>query len=184
MGYTPLKRRIVEKDLNDPGTGSTFSALESRELILVRYEGRFSAYSLPSIRLTTKGRKLVRQAIGYQAPKKLPTGTLQEWHWKALAEVWKAGDEGIISDDRTGYARIGWNTWQRLRDYKVYGENKPLADETSIHSSFVRGPAGFLNHIQEIRMLITDFGKEYYKENWARYKELYPEVDALEPGEE
>ncbi len=33
-GHTPLKQRIVDKKLNDPGTGSTFSALESRELIL------------------------------------------------------------------------------------------------------------------------------------------------------
>lgn len=182
-GYTPLKERIVDKKLNDPGTGSTFNALESRELILVRYEGYIGEYSIPSIRLTTKGRKLVRQAIGYQPQKKLPVGTLQEWHWKALAEAWKAGDEGIIPDSDGYYARIGWNTWLRLRDYKVHGENKPLADEKGISITWHKSETiGIItSYSQEVRMVITEFGKEYYKEQWARYRELYPNVEAPEP---
>jgi hypothetical protein len=31
---------------------------------------------------------------------------------------------------------------------------------------------------------LTSFGEQHYKENWARYRELYPEVEAPEPGEE
>ena len=182
-GYTPFKRRLVEKGLVDPGTGSTFEALEKRGLILVRYEGTFSEYSLPSIRLTTKGRKLVRQAIGYQSAKKSPTGILQEWHWKALVEAWKAGNDGIMPDIKGYYARIGWNTWLRLRDYKVHGENKPLAEEKRISITWHKNEAiGLITSFsQEIRMTITEFGKEYYKENWARYRKLYPDVDAPEP---
>jgi hypothetical protein len=182
-GYTPLKQRIVEKDLNDPGTGSTFRALENRELILVRYEGTFSEYSIPSIRLTTKGRKLVRQAIGYQPAKKPPVGTLQEWHWKALTEAWKAGDEGITPDIKGYYARIGWNTWLRLRDYKVHGESRPLAEEKSVSINWHKNEdIGLItSYSQDIRMMITDFGKQYYCENWARYREMYPDVDAPEP---
>lgn len=30
---------------------------------------------------------------------------------------------------------------------------------------------------------ITDFGREYYRENWQRYRDLYPDVDALAPDE-
>lgn len=185
-GYTPLKQRIVDKKLNDPGTGSTFSALENRELILIRYEGTFSEYSLPSIRLTTKGRKLVRQAIGYKPAKKLQPGTLQEWHWKALVEAWKAGDEGIMPDIKGYYAHTSWNTWLRLRDYKIHGENKPLAEEKSISITWHKNEdIGLItSYTQEIRMLITEFGKEYYRENWARYRELYPDVEAPEPERE
>lgn len=178
-GYTPFKRRLIEKGLVDQGTGSTFEALRERELILIKYDHAVL------VRLTTKGRKLVRQAIGYQPQKKMPTGTLQEWHWKALIEAWKAGDDGIVPDGRGYYARIGWNTWLRLRDYKVHGENEPLAEEKSIRITWHKNEAIGLvtSYTQEIRMMITAFGKEYYRENWARYRELYPDVQAPEPTE-
>jgi hypothetical protein len=181
-GYTPLKQRIVEKKMNDPGTGSTFNALESRELLLVRYERTFSEYSIlsvPSIRLTAKGRKLVRQAIGYQAPKKLPTGTLREWHWRAMAMAWKGRPEGVMADGGwTGdYGKIGWNTWLRLRDYKAGA----LVEEYRTFGEYSQASARTLD-IHWIKL--TWFGEQYYRQNWARYRQMYPEVEAPEPEEE
>ncbi len=81
------------------------------------------------------------------------------------------------------YAKIGWNTWLRLRDYKVHGESKPLAEEKRVSITFHKNEAlGFsTSYTQDIRMTITEFGKEYYRENWARYRELYPDVEAPEP---
>jgi len=172
-GHTPLKRRLVEKGLVDPGTGSTFEALEKRGLILVRYHGTVE------IRLTTKGRKLVREALGLKVPKELPVGTLREWHWKALVEAWKAGDEGVRESASKG---ISWNTWLRLRDYTFRGEEKPLVAERKYYGETKQIAIGYTQNYV-MRMCITEFGKEYYKENWARYREMYPDVDAPEPEE-
>jgi hypothetical protein len=38
---------------------------------------------------------------------------------------------------------------------------------------------GYTPQIHWLRL--TPFGEEYYRENWQRYRKLYPEVDAPEP---
>ena len=186
--HTPLKMKIFLRKLQDEGTGSTFNALEQRGLVTCKYtwerkNGERVDERLLMIQMTKEGRKLVRSATGEQSKKALPSGTLREWHWRALAEAWKAGDKGIVSGGSGYYARIGCNTWRRLRDYKVYDESKPLAEEKSIEITWHRSEAiGIItSYMQDNRMIITDFGKEYYRENWARYRELYPDVDAPEP---
>jgi len=50
-------------------------------------------------------------------PRGRSSGALREWHWHALAKAYAADDEGLGGEDGD-YARIGWNTWLRLRDYK------------------------------------------------------------------
>src|SRR5580765_2608624 len=54
-GHTRFKQRLVDEGIVDPGTGSTFEALRERGLILVKYDHAVW------IRLTTKGRRIVRQ---------------------------------------------------------------------------------------------------------------------------
>jgi hypothetical protein len=44
--------------------------------------------------MTTTGRRLARSWTGVQAYKAPPAGTLKEWHWRALARAYAAGDEG------------------------------------------------------------------------------------------
>jgi hypothetical protein len=61
-----------------------------------------------------------------------------------------------------GYGRIGWNTWLRLRDYKIGGVEYPLAEE-------------------RLGMSITPFGRAYYERSFVRYHELYPAIDAPTP---
>lgn len=184
MGYTPLKKRLITAKVVDAGTGSTFEALKERGYVLIRHELTMVGNTIPFLRLTTKGRKLVRSALQIQpSQNKWPTGQLREWHWKALCAAWKAGDDGLKSESGY-YARIGWNTWLRLRDYKVKGEERPLADEERVSVNWTSHAGGFMTYNQEIRMKITDFGKHYYRENWQRYRELYPDVEAPEPQEE
>lgn len=65
-GHTPIKQRLIDADVVDPGTGSTFEALETRGYILLKYDRASShprADIIIYIRLTTKGRRLVRQAL-------------------------------------------------------------------------------------------------------------------------
>ncbi len=90
----------------------------------------------------------------------MPPGTLREWHWKALATVYNS-DEDYFHDDEcpSNYYGINWNTWLRLRDYK----------------------AGALVKEKQDNIHITEFGKRFYCDNWAKYKQMYPDIDAIEP---
>jgi hypothetical protein len=159
-GYTPIKQALIDANLVDQGTGSTFKALEVRGLIEVSGDWTTTVY----IRLTTKGRKLAREALGVQTPRALKTGQLREWHWKALSLAYKAGEKGVPKEG-IGYGRIGWNTWLRLRDYKINGVEYPLAVERN-------------------GMSITSFGKAYYERTFVSYHELYPDVPAPAPRTE
>lgn len=62
-GVSLLKRDLKEKGLVDPGTGSTFEALERRGYILVRSERVAVRGWTVDVRLTTKGRRLVREVL-------------------------------------------------------------------------------------------------------------------------
>lgn len=179
-GHTPLKQRLVDAAMVDPGTGSTFEALEKRGYILIKYERATShprSDTLVSVRLTTAGRKLVRQALGLTAPKKPPVGERREWHWRALAEAWKAGKEGLQSDDSGRYGSIGWRTWVRLRDYRVKGQEQALVEKYQKGVPFT-DPAWY----RDYWIRLTPAGSHYYRENWRYSHDLYPDVDAPEPA--
>jgi hypothetical protein len=83
----------------DQGTGSTFQALANRGMIQVSERGP-DRYT--HIRITPAGRKLVRSWTGQKAYKALPVGTLREWHWRALAAAYAAGEQGL-PDSGGGY---------------------------------------------------------------------------------
>lgn len=85
-----LYRAIEELGLRDEGTGSTFNALEARNLITCRYPGRETEMS---VTLTTKGRKIVRQALGIQPTAK--SKALPEWAWRKLTVLYQHRNTGI-----------------------------------------------------------------------------------------
>jgi hypothetical protein len=115
--------------------------------------------------LTTAGRKLARSWTGQKAYKAPPPGTLREWHWRALARAYAAGDEGLGGASGV-YAGIGWTTWLRLIDYK-WG---------ALVAQHVRQPP------YDYRRRITAAGRDLYEREWARYRALYPDVEAPEPA--
>lgn len=178
-GLTPLKRQLEREGLVDAGTGSTFSALERRGLInhRERYEPHIASLEpLTSVRLTRKGRALARKLLGESAPKKLPKGTLREWHWNALARLYEAGGE--LSSERhvSGcYGGIAWKTWLRLRDY--YDTGIGLAKE---HSRYVQRE-GKWEGDRVYFIKLTEKGREFYHSNWEKYRQLYPTVEAPKP---
>lgn len=169
---------LREKKLVSPGTGSTFQALEARGLILCRYEDhstRFHADSWLFVQITTLGRKVIRANTGEQREKRLPPGTLQEWHWRALAKAYAAGAEGVEASSPFAYAKIGRNTWQRLLDYK----KGALVDERTVPGS--RDLNVWPARLGEYRMYITENGRAYYEQEYQRYRQLYPAIEAPEP---
>ena len=158
----------------DQGTGATFAALADRGLIEVDWRERnVWGQRKPYIRLTPAGRRLARSWTGQKAYEAPPAGTLREWHWRALAKAYAAGDEGL-EGEYGDYGRIGWNTWLRLRDYKRGG----LVEEVP-GISYCNPPAGPSRTVYRLR--ITSAGRALYEREWARYQELYPDVEAPEP---
>lgn len=164
-GPTRLKSLLLTDSVVDPGTGSTFEALETRGLILCRHE---LDIDVVWVRLTTFGRKVARAGLGEQAPKKLTSGTLREWHWEALAKLYATTDSTLFSDSIPGrYGDISWNTWLRLRDYFA--------------GALVKEGGKWENGKYIYGVKITDEGKQFYEANWAKYRDLYPEIDAPLP---
>jgi hypothetical protein len=171
---SPLRRRLKVAHLVDSGTGATFQALESRGYVLCRYEPVVIGDPLVYIQITPAGRKLVRAATDQQREKALPPGTLREWHWKALAEAWKARPAGLKSEYGENYGHISWNTWLRLRDFKA----GPLIEEYATSGEYLV----HVGYTPQIHWLcLSAPGEQFYRENWQLYRELYPEVDAPEP---
>jgi DNA-binding MarR family transcriptional regulator len=186
-GHTPLKQAIKDAGYVDPGTGSTFKALEERGLILVESE-RINPHRrselVVNVQITKVGRKLVRDALNITARAALPVGTLREWHWKALCRAYVCGDEGFHSDTKLedGFGYVSWNTCLRLRDYIVKGQERALIKEVAFPGAKQIAPGYYQGY--EYRLCITEYGKQYYRENWQRYQEVYPEVKAPEPERE
>lgn len=164
-----LLRRIQEAGYRDEGTGSTFDALERRGLILCKYEPGSLGGPILFVQITRSGRKMVRDALAIVPAKKLPVGTLREWHWRALCRAYVRADQGMGYDQDTGdgFGYVSWKTCLRLRDYQVKGQDKALIRE---------GRRG-----EQFALVITGFGREYYRDNWQRYRGLYPDVDAPYP---
>ena len=166
-----LLYRIQEAGYRDEGTGSTFAALERRGLVLCKYEPGFLGVPILFVQITKTGRKLVRESLAIAPAKKLPVGTLREWHWRALCRAYVRGEQGLPydSDLGDGFGWVSWNSCLRLRDYRFQGQDLPLIREGRWNEPF--------------GLVITAFGREYYRENWQRYRELYPEVDAPAPND-
>ena len=181
-----LLRKIKDAGYVDQGTGSTFEALERRGLVLCKYEPGSLGGPILFVQITKAGRKLVREALNIKVPQALPAGTLREWHWRGLCRAYRCGDQGIQYDKDTGdgFGYVSWNTILRLRDYKFRGEEKPLIGEKRFPEEHTYTVAGYtFKQDYKIRLCITDFGREYYRDNWQRYRDLYPDVDAPAPGE-
>jgi len=168
---TPLKVRLESEGLVDEGTGSSFSALERRGLIL------YKDAIISRIRLTRKGRKLARQLLCETPPKRLPKGTIKENQWEALSVIYEEGELTVPPLHRSGwFGGIPWNVWLRLRDY--YEVGKGLVEEDS---RFILRPGK--ESEQEYFIKMTEAGIEFYQDNWEKYTELYPEVESIPPSE-
>jgi hypothetical protein len=164
---TTLRARIKEAGEVDPGTGSTFKALSTRKLIEIRYP--YDDLQWLDCKLTKQGRAVVRAGLRLEAPKKTPKGQLRERQWAALVAAYIAGDGGVKRDVNLNYAGFSWEwTWLRLRDYS----DGSLIEE---RSNFKRGQ-------HEYDLVITQFGRHFYRSNWKKYRELYPNINAPEPN--
>ncbi|MBW4490760.1 MAG: helix-turn-helix transcriptional regulator [Trichocoleus desertorum ATA4-8-CV12] len=163
-----LKELLKKAGLVDPGTGSTFQALERRKL--VECDGEVPELE---IKLTPLGRKAVRAGLGEILPKRTPKGMLSELAWEALVLAYCAGHEGLKQEWGFRYAGIHFNAWDRLQDYR----EGALVKEVS-HPEDFNLPSPGAN-----RMHITSLGTEFYRSHWERYWSLYPDIEAPKPSQ-
>lgn len=164
---TLLHKLLSEAGVVDQGLGSTLSLLERHKLIECNYyDGE-----LISIKLTTTGRAIARAGRGESAPKKPPKGQLKLKQWEALATAYQAGELGIDSGLNFGdYAGFSWQwTWLKLRDY--YGTDNGLVKEVGYWKDG--------KHLT--KLVITQPGIEFYRQQWSQYRALYPDINAPKP---
>jgi hypothetical protein len=162
-----LYLRLDEAGLIDQGTGATWQALETRGLLLTRTR-REELGEFLEVQITALGRKVVRAIRGEQRQKPPPKGQLRERQWAALVRLYAAGEGGVDHNELL-YGRGGFDwmrTLLRLRDYQP----EPLMEQYHIYQP-----------TDHWRIRITPYGRSYYEQEWARYHELYPEVEAPEP---
>lgn len=168
-----LYEQLHSAGLVDPGTGSTWKALEERKLVETRATPDAFGVPLLEVKFTPLGRKLVRTATSEQRPTKLPKGTLRERQWAALARLYATGKDGIPSDTLL-YDRGGFDYYQTIRRLTEY-KPQPLVED--FNGEWIDG----LFHRHELRYRITAYGRDYYEREWSRYRDLYPGVDAPAP---
>ncbi|MEJ6486156.1 hypothetical protein N0Y54_33675 [Nostoc punctiforme UO1] len=163
---TLLHKLLSLAGVVDQGLGSTLQVLERHKLIQCNY----SDSELISIKLTTTGRAVARAGLGESAPKKPPKGQLKLKQWEALATAYQAGELGLDSGLNFGdYAGFSWQwTWLRLRDYQGSGLVKEVGywNKDRKHST---------------KLVITQAGIEFYRQQWSQYCTLYPDVNAPKP---
>lgn len=162
IGYDGDESRLQEeigRKLIDPGTGSTFEALEKRELIECRYE-TVGDFSVLYVKMTSKGRRVVRAADTEYKPKpKQPKGYLQKWHWELLALLYREGEVKRSGDEYNGQW-FSWKTFLRLRDYK---------------------PEGLVRETKDGGAKLTGAGQNFYERQYRFYRREYRDVDAVPP---
>ncbi|MEA5568594.1 hypothetical protein [Anabaena sp. UHCC 0399] len=165
---TLLHRLLRKAGVVDQGLGSTLRVLEGYNLIQCNYDGS----ELISIKLTTTGRAVVRAGLGESAPKKPPKGQLKPRQWAALVTAYLSGENGIDSGASLGdYAGFSWRwTWLRLVDY--YGTDNGLVKEVGYWNK---------NGQHSTKLVVTQVGMEFYRQQWEHYHALYPDVNAPIP---
>jgi hypothetical protein len=178
---SPLYQILRQAGLVDPGTGSTWQALQTRGLVLTDTR-REPLGDFLLVQMTPLGRKLVRTATNQQRVKAPPKGQLRERQWAALARLYAAGNDGLSSDFMlygeygSSFKGFDWTrTLLRLCEYRP----QPLVEQYSVWRRIQQRDG---EHTQQDHwMRLTDYGRSYYQQEWARYRELYPNVEAPAP---
>jgi DNA-binding MarR family transcriptional regulator len=125
-----LYDRLRRRGLVDPGTGATWEALETRGLVICRYTPTADGGRLLEIKLTAKGRKLVRTATGEIRPPTRKKGQLRPRQWAALVQLSTAGAAGLPAPEMDRQFDW-WSTSLRLRNLGFMEEYMapPTADQ-------------------------------------------------------
>ena len=160
----PLRLYLAQKGLVDKGAGSTWNALFSDGLILRQYRsltvGPWRGQTM-FVQLTRKGRSLARELTGERPQNK--SSQLSKGAWRVLAYAYRKHPERVWLYD----------VWHELRS-RMPGMRMPEPIvASSIGKNLLR--RGFVEGSWD-HFIITEQGRQFYEQELAHYRELYPDV--------
>jgi hypothetical protein len=136
----------------------------------LRAAGLIELDAVTWVRMTRAGRAAVRAGTGAPPPGRPPRGLLSRWSWAALAELYAAGDGGLViwhSTRRVSLAEWekcpSWNTIVRLKN-----RSAPYAEE-------------FRTEADGWCVRLTAAGREHVEANQDHYTARYPDVSIPGP---
>jgi len=122
------------------------------------------------VRLTRTGRAAVRAGTGAPPPDRPPRGLLSRWSWAALAELYAAGDGGLVIWHST--RRVSLAEWEKCPSWstilRLKRRSAPYAEE------FKTEEDGWC-------VRLTAAGREHVQANQDHYTARYPDVDVPGP---
>jgi hypothetical protein len=171
-----LQLDFNSRNVHDEGTGSTWQALARRGLIKTRYVGHplVRRAELLEVQLTPLGRRMMRTVEPGTTKRRRPPGTLTEWQWRCLVQIYAAMPEGISYE--YGYQGIGDTTIRRLEE----GQDGKLVQEVDPETGEAAAPWWSAKGRRALRL--TERGRAYYLQHHAAYRERYPDVAAPAPN--
>ncbi|MCX5070784.1 hypothetical protein OOJ91_33610 [Micromonospora lupini] len=182
FGYTTIQDVLRAAGEHDSGAGATLAALTRRGLVTTEHgwaDLGIMVVECVYVTLTTPGRAAARAALPDDAkPVKKPTGLLAEWLWESLARLYRAGEGGMTMglqprDTPMSERTPSWTALQKLRDNQRDGSYiREFLPEASARSHGVGG--GYWVHI-------TPAGRRHFEVHHACYRELYPDVNVVDP---
>jgi hypothetical protein len=136
----------------------------------LRIAGLIEADTGAWVRMTRAGRAAVRAGTGAPPPDRPPRGLLSRWSWAALAELYAAGDGGLVIWHST--RRVHLADWEKCPSWgtilRLKNRDAPYAEE-------------FKTEADGWCVRLTAAGREHVDANRGHYTARYPDVDVPGP---
>ena len=153
LGPTAIQARLESRGWDNQGNGSTMAALVKRGLV-VHGERRPTRFGVVlRVKLTNHGRAAARAGLSPQ-PGGKPKNVLPPRTWEVLGFLWAAGQRG---------EPLKWGFSRTIEYSLIERHDPPLAESV---------PGGYV---------LTDRGREFYREAYAVHTAAHPDVRVPHP---
>src|SRR6266568_1134607 len=153
LGPTAIQARLESRGWDNQGNGSTMAALVKRGLV-VHGERRPTRFGVVlRVKLTNHGRAAARAGLSPQ-PGGKPKNVLPPRTWEVLGFLWAAGQRG---------EPLKWGFSRTIEYSLIERHDPPLAESV---------PGGYV---------LTDRGREFYREAYAVHAAAHPDVRVPHP---
>ena len=157
--------RLRVRDTDTDTDTADYEALQSARLIELDARGW--------VRMTRAGRADVRAGTGAPASGRAPRGLLSQWSWTALAELYAAGEGGLVIWHST--RRVSLAEWEKCPSWNTIVRLKRRSAGAPYVEEFQTDADGWC-------VRLTAAGHEHVEANRDHYTAQYPDVDVPGPG--
>lgn len=139
----------------------------------LQYAGLIELDDRGWVRMTRAGRATVRAGTGAPASGRVPRGLLSQWSWAALAELYAAGDGGLVIWHST--RRVSLTEWEKCPSWTTIVRLKRRSTGAPYVEEFQTDADGWC-------VRLTAAGREHVEANRDHYTARYPDVGVPGPG--